>query len=356
MNQAAQNWQPDVLGEPFVSRVLPLSDGQRATLVRYRPPQPPGGPRRFSLFHPVPRAPLESVAVLAVHGWSDYFFQRELAEFFGATGAAFYAVDLRNYGRNLVPTPGEPALEPGYIDNLSHYAEEFDAALAIIKAEHPDAQRVLLGHSTGGLSAALYAAEHPRAVDALVLNSPWLEFQATSYGREALKPLIDAGSFVNPHRILPGMDPGIYTRTVNAAQDGEWDYNLAWRPAQGFPLTTGFISAVLAGQEKLAHGLDLPIPVHVLLSARDYLAPRWDVRALSADTALNVRAVAQRALDLGPRLTISRFDGALHDIFLSRRPVRTEAYTVTAGWLADVLASGRAERFAGLARDVTNNN
>src|SRR5690606_40028056 len=51
-----------------------------ATLVRHHPPERDGlRPAR---------------AVLYVHGWSDYFFQRHLAQYWTSLGAAFYALDL----------------------------------------------------------------------------------------------------------------------------------------------------------------------------------------------------------------------------------------------------------------------
>ena len=51
-----------------------------ATLLRKRPAQP------------------VSRAVLYVHGFADYFFQRHVGDRFAETGRAFYALDLRKYG------------------------------------------------------------------------------------------------------------------------------------------------------------------------------------------------------------------------------------------------------------------
>src|SRR5690625_3126698 len=82
-------WARDVLGEGFEARTLPLDDDEEgevvATIVRHT---------RTSK-RPVPHA------VLYLHGWSDYFFQSELAEYWTERGAAFYALDLRKYGRSL---------------------------------------------------------------------------------------------------------------------------------------------------------------------------------------------------------------------------------------------------------------
>ncbi|WP_404288960.1 alpha/beta hydrolase [Glutamicibacter arilaitensis] len=330
----ADLWDKDVLGADYASRKLPLADGSTATLIHHRP-----AVRRLRL------APaLRGLAILHVHGWSDYFFQTELAQFLTEAGADFYALDLRRYGRNLTKTS-----TPGFITNLEDYFEEFDAAHRIISSAHPGTRFVMLGHSTGGLSAALYAAANPAKVDALALNSPWLEFQASELGRTALARFLQAASHRNPYRNLPGIDPGFYTRTVSNRFEGEWDYNLDWRPANGFPLHAGFISAVFTAQAKVKKGLDLEQPVLVMLSAKDYLLPRWNDAATRSDVALNVQVVAQRSINLGRELHLVRLPNALHDVFLSAVPVRSDAYLRLGSWLSTI-KSQQAD--SGIARAV----
>ncbi|GAE68218.1 lysophospholipase [Cutibacterium acnes JCM 18909] len=41
--------------------------------------------------------------MLYVHGWSDCFYQAHLAEVVESWGYDFLGLDLRRYGRNLVP-------------------------------------------------------------------------------------------------------------------------------------------------------------------------------------------------------------------------------------------------------------
>lgn len=344
-NPAEDLWQPDALGEHFSSRTLRMADGSTATLIRHKPKVP--------VLRMPP--PLRGIAVLYVHGWSDYFFQKELAEFLSEAGADFYALDLRHYGRNL-PVDQERGLEaeisPGFITNLEDYFEEFDAAHRIISSAHPGTRFVMLAHSTGGLSASLYAAANPNKVDALALNSPWLEFQASEFGRTALATMIKPASTRNPHRFLPTIDPGFYTRTVSNQFSGEWDYDLSWRPVTGFKLTTGFISAVFSAQAKVKKGLNLQIPTLVLLSAQNYLLPRWNDSATRTDVALNVQAVAQRSLDLGRELHIVRLDGALHDVFLSAPTVRAKAYQALGSWLAALKTRQRDSQLASCIRAV----
>jgi alpha-beta hydrolase superfamily lysophospholipase len=329
-------WSPDVLGPGFEQLVLSPGGAPPSTLVRYR-----GSSRRWW------RRPAVGTDVLYVHGWSDYFFQRPLAEFWHRAGARFYALDLHGFGRSLAP-----GQVPGDVSDLAEYDPDVDAALAAMgHAPAGDGDRgkrrlLLLGHSTGGLVMALWAARHPGTADALVLNSPWLEFQASEMARRAMAPLLGARARFFPHVPLPGIDPGHYARTVSADLEGEWAYNAAWRPEKAFALPATFLGAVFAGQERIAHGLALDVPVLVLLSDRSYLLPQWSPDAAAADVALNVDAVAHRALSLGENVTVVRVPGALHDVFLSRQAVRSRAYARVAAWTAGALRLGGPDAWA----------
>ena len=89
-------WGQDLLGPGFQARTLPLkpdaeNDGAVATLVRYVP----------ELDSCPQQAPEPSFVWLYLHGWNDYFFNPELARRIARTGGAFYALDLRRYGRSL---------------------------------------------------------------------------------------------------------------------------------------------------------------------------------------------------------------------------------------------------------------
>ena len=88
------------------------------------------------------------MTVLYLHGRNDYFFQTEMAQQLVDAGAAFYALDMRKYGRSL-----RPHQTIGYADDLSVYDEEIGEAIEIIRSERDDEPLVLAGHSTGGLIA-----------------------------------------------------------------------------------------------------------------------------------------------------------------------------------------------------------
>lgn len=325
---AARAWAPDILGEGFEQLELPLAaDGEGdvvATLVRHLPRR-----RRF-----LERArPLEDVDVLYVHGWSDYFFQRRLARFWADRGARFFALDLRKYGRSL-----RPGQTPGYTTDLDVYDEDIAAALA---AMQPAVGRrlVLLGHSTGGLTLSLWAARHPDVASALLLNSPWLEFQLSGV-RTAIAPVVQMQARWRPMDAAPQVDLGYYSRAQREAADPDdpVEVNPLWRPEQTMTVHAGWLSAVLAGHARVAAGLGIAAPVCVLLSARSAPPTRWSDELTRVDSVLVVDDIARASLRLGRSVTVERIEGALHDVFLSRRHAREEAYARMDRWVSGFVA------------------
>lgn len=352
--QRGGEWRPDVLGTGYEQLTLPLGSDDEgevvATLVRHRP-EPERQQRRWRWpweRDEEPAAAASGTDVLYVHGWSDYFFNRELAEFWTSAGARFYALDLRKYGRSL-----REGQTPGYITNLEDYDADIEAALAAMGHGRNTAETdaaasarplILLGHSTGGLTLSLWASRHPGRASALVLNSPWLEFQMNRVGREALAPVVSWGARVNPMSPMPNVDLGFYTRTIAKEQEGEWEYSHEWRPDRSFRVYPAWLTAVLTGHATVAAGIDVGAPVLTLLSARSTILPRWDPAMFSTDVVLVVDDIAERVLKLGPTVSVARIDGALHDVFLSRRSVRAAAYDAVTQWLRGYAPGGGIRR------------
>ncbi|MGR0319828.1 alpha/beta hydrolase [Agromyces sp. ZXT2-3] len=321
-----EHWSGDVLGPPYERLEIALAPDAEgpvvATLVRRTRDEVIDGPGRFD--------------VLYVHGWSDYFFQRELAEYWARRGGRFHALDLRKYGRSL-----RSHQTPGYVDDLAVYDEELGAAIDAIRRRAVD-PLILMGHSTGGLVASLFASRHPEVADGVVLNAPWLEFQTRAVGRAILEPVVQVGAVVHPYAAFPEVDLGFYSRTVSAELGGEWTYEAAWRPEHGFRTNRGWLNAVLRGHGQVARGLGLRIPVLVLLSARSMLQPAWSEQMRHADTAIDVAGVARRAADLGMDVSIRRIEGALHDVTLSSKPVRAVVWEAIDRWLPAVVEPATA--------------
>ena len=144
-------WVPDILGPGFETRTLELprdDEGELcATLVRHLPEDDPWA---------ISNTPAEPFfTCLFIHGWNDYFFQRELARHISVAGGAFYAIDLCKYGRSL-----RKWQTFGWTEDLLSYDLDIYAALEVMREEHPDLPLVLAGHSTGGLTAAYWVNRH----------------------------------------------------------------------------------------------------------------------------------------------------------------------------------------------------
>lgn len=338
MRREKLNWKPDVLGEGFRSLTLDLGeDGEGpvvATLVSYEPASETPA-------EPVP-APAAVDTVLYLHGWSDYFFQADLARFWAEQGAAFYALDLRKYGRSLRPGQSE-----GYVTDLAEYDADIEAALAAVAADVESrygtgtgVRTTLMAHSTGGLVAALWAHRNPGRLRALVLNSPWLDITGSAMIRFATSGLVEQVARRRPKTRLKMPEFGFYYRSISAEMDGEWPVDPAWRPPFSFPVRAGWIRAVLAGHARVARGLDIDVPVLLLASAASTIAPTWNQQMLRTDSVLDVSVMVQRGVLLGPEVTVYRFDGALHDTLLSALPVRTRVYAGIRRWAAAFVFGG----------------
>ena len=330
-------WIPDILGEGFEQLTLPLGEDAEgevfATVVRALPERP-----AWWRLGDDPR-PLRDVDVLYVHGWSDYFFQKRLARFWTDRGARFFALDLRKYGRSL-----RQGQTPGFVTDLAAYDADIEAALQA-RGDAAGRRLVLLGHSTGGLVLSLWASRHARQVDALVLNAPWLEFQLGP-ARAAIAPMVELQARLRPMDTAPQVDLGFYSRAQRevADPDDPVDINPLWRPEQTMAVHAAWLHAVLAGHAAVSRGLSITVPVCVLLSARSAVPTRWSEELTSADSVLVVDDIARAALKLGRSVTVERIDGALHDVFLSRREAREDAYARLDRWVRGWAHSTRTTR------------
>ncbi len=274
-------------------------------------------------------------AVLYIHGWNDYFFQAHLGDFFAGCGYDFYAIDLRRYGRSL-----RPGQLPGYITRLNEYDAELGAAVAAVRAAGHD-ELIVMGHSTGGLIASLWAADHPGEVDALVLNSPWLDLGGSAIVRAVGTPVVHAlaNRGLSTTQIpVPVTD--IYARSLRADRDGEWEYDSSLKVPDGAPILIGWIRAIRQGHRRVADGLGIEIPILVMASARSSFRRRWRAELMSVDTVLDVEQIATRATRLGRNVTIQRFEGGLHDLVLSRRPVRDRVFAGMSAWVTGYAMNG----------------
>lgn len=314
-------WRPDALIPGFECRTLPIDtellagegeDPVVGTLVRHADP----GRRDHS------------AAVLYVHGWNDYFFHPHVADFFERLGYAFHALDLRRYGRSY-----RTGQYRGYVADLDDYAVELDAAVEVLRETHQTI--VLVGHSTGGLTASLYASAHPGVFSAVVLNSPWLAMWGPPALNAVLKPLMKEWGRRSPETILPlpGNDEPVYARALHASYGGEWDYDLELKTPGPDPVRVGWLRAVLQGHARVAKGLSIDCPVLVTTSTRTAFLKKYSEDAKEADIVLDVERIAEAAIHLGDHVTLARIEGGVHDLALSPQPARDRWFSAVERWL-----------------------
>jgi alpha-beta hydrolase superfamily lysophospholipase len=288
------------------------------------------------------RAPgATSRAVLWLHGWSDYFFQTHVADFFVGRGFDFYALDLRKYGRSLLAHQ-----TPTFCHSLTDYFPELDEAARLIRTGHGHDTLLVAAHSAGALTAALWAHRRraARPVDALFLNSPFFDINVpallrTPAGTAALRLGRRA-----PYGILQRPGEPVYGLSLHVDHYGDWSYDLAWKPLGGFPLRYGWLAAIRTGQRRLHAGLSIDVPVLVGCSTRSYRSLRWHELARRTDTVLNVADIVRWAPHLGRHVTMVRVNGALHDLTLSAPAVRDTLFSELDRWIAAYVSAAPPAR------------
>ncbi|RPF23250.1 alpha/beta hydrolase [Myceligenerans xiligouense] len=304
-------WSPDVLGAGYESRALTVpGDDRPVTLVRYT------ASTRTDTTRP---------AVLYVHGFVDYFFQAHVAEHLAAAGYPFYAVDLRGYGRSL--REGD---DPTNVPPIHAHAADLDAATRAVREEGHD-RIVLLGHSTGGLIASLWASARPGAVAGLVLNSPWVDLNRGWFDRVVTTRLLRGIGVAAPRARVSALG-GDYATAMHRDHDGEWAFDLRWKPDAAFPVRAGWLNSVRRAHARLARGLSLDVPV--LVATSDRTSPgRTREENTTTDSVLNVRHMWSRAPRLGEDVQVEIIPGGAHDLALSPAPAREQYLKTVTNWL-----------------------
>ncbi|QYJ05014.1 alpha/beta hydrolase [Nocardioides panacisoli] len=304
--------QADVLGAPWVADTLELApddEGEAVATLVHR------GRRRHD------------AAMLHVHGFSDYFFHTEYAAWWLERGFDPFGLDLRKYGRSL-----RPHQTPTYVDDLATYFEDLDAAWERVTAHHD--RVVLSGHSTGGLVVALWAdSRRPAELAGLVLNSPWLDLQGKPWLRSPVADFaLDKLGTLQPLRELERDVTGFYARSLHRDHEGEWAFDLAWKPLESFPVRYGWLRAIRRGHAQVRAGLDVPAPVLVLSSDRSAWPTEMNEDVFRCDIVLDVAHIRRWATAIGHHVTYAAVPGAQHDVVLSRPEPRALAYEEIQRW------------------------
>ena len=312
-------WENDVLGDGFQMRYVTqpkdYSGEVRSTIIRRLCGcGKDSGTKR---------------GVLYIHGFNDYFFQAQLGEMFNLHCYDFYAVDLRKYGRSILP--GQKKFE---VRNLKEYFADIDSALTDMENAGID-NIILMGHSTGGLIAAYYMQMNPDVpVKALILNSPFLDWNLGKM--EKFVPLVSALGSVFPNFKIKQGNSTVYGESLDAEEYGEWIFNRNWKISPSPDVTAGWVRAITKAQNELKkHPYGIHVPVLLMYSAQSYYDEKWSAEAQKSDAVLDVTDIKTLGSKLSLNVTPVRVNGGLHDLILSSPNVRSAVYDYIFKWLGN---------------------
>lgn len=307
---------PDVLGDGYMQRTFRMPDDYEGEVV--------------CTLVKKPQLADSKKAILYIHGYNDYFFQKQLGDSVNAHGYNFYALDLRKYGRSI-----RPHQNPFFCKSLTEYFADIDTALATIRSEGNDTI-LLMAHSTGGLITPYYlqSKKGPLPVDGLILNSPFLDWNLGGFTEKVLIPFVAWLGKYFPDLTVQGKGDPNYAYSLLKQDKGEWEYNTDWKMTYGHPKKAGWIRAIHEAQRTVQNGLNLECPVLVLSSDRSFPESKeWHDAYKTSDIVLDVDEIQKYGALLGPFVTRDTIRNGMHDLILSGKPYRNSAYRKIFDWI-----------------------
>lgn len=243
--------------------------------------------------------------LLIAHGLAEHSERyQHVAEHLVAQDYAVFAVDHVGHGRS----PGDRVALQGFGDLLAG----MDALYAHALSTYPGKPVSLIGHSMGGLIAALCAVDKPERYHALVLSGPaviapepppaWQLFVVRALSR--LAPglgviSLEAGAISSDPAVVDDYlnDPLVYTGKITAG------------------MATALFDA-MARLRARAHAIRMPL-----------LAMHGDADRLTAPEGSVLLIEQAESADK----TLKRFPGMFHEIF--NEPARHEVLSTLTDWL-----------------------
>ncbi|MDD2961287.1 MAG: alpha/beta hydrolase [Muribaculaceae bacterium] len=315
----SQTWVEDVLKDGYEQRYIAMADDYSGNV-------------RSTVVRKISQSKNSKKALLYVHGYNDYFFQRELGDRFVDSCYNFYAVDLRKYGRSLMA--GQSKFE---VRNMNEYFADIDSALNIIVKEG-NKEIILMGHSTGGLTTSYYLAKGEGSrypIVGLILNSPFLDMNLSSFMENVMVPIVSWYSYISSDTKINQGSSTAYAESLLRKYHGEWDYNTDWKMEISPDVTSGWIGAIHRAQTFLQDGANIKVPILLMHSVRSVSGGKWSPDHNKGDAVLDVEDISKYGKKLGSNILELKVDDGLHDLILSRKPVREALYQRMFRWLKE---------------------
>ncbi len=312
--------QDDFLGPGFKALALNSKDEQICTLVHFQN-------RKKA------QSDQQPIAILYVHGYTDYFHQTEQANFFNSLGLDFYAVDLHGYGRSIRPFQHDHNK-----NSFSNYFADLDVCLQTM-ASRGVQSCIILGHSTGGLIVSRYLSKVYQRdslginIIGLILNSPFLSLPMPLNQERWRLPLYRFISRSLSGISLPANKNTLYAQSIHKSLGGEWPYRLDWKPSQGSPLSFSWLNHIMREQRTCLQS-SCDIPTLLCRSSHSSYAKKTLAEAQQGDAVLDVDNMEAKAKTIFTQLDIVIINKGFHDLALSPSEVRHDYYKKIQSWLS----------------------
>lgn len=271
-------------------------------------------------------------AILYIHGYNDYFFQKEAANRSAELGYRFYALDLRKYGRSYMHNQ-----YPFQVKDLEEYFEDIDSTLVLMKSEGCE-EINLMAHSTGGLISSLYCHKNRKnlKLNSLILNSPFLDMNLSKFNEKVGVPLLSFLGFMMPNTAINMGTNSAYAESLHKNYKGEWKFNTKMKYPMAPKITIGWIRAIHKGQKKLQKGLEIPCPILLMYSDKSIYGDEWSPKFQKGDAVLDVSDIAFYGKILGNNVADYEIRDGMHDLLLSSKRVRNRVYKIIFSFLAEI--------------------
>ncbi|MDY3069497.1 MAG: alpha/beta hydrolase [Parabacteroides sp.] len=313
---ANAQYSPDLLGNGFQSKTIQMPKDYEGDVV-------------CTLIRKKCNNNKSDKAILYIHGYNDYFFQSQLGDSCISHGYNFYALDLRKYGRSLLAHQ-----DAFFCKDIKEYFADIDSALTAIKNEG-NMKIIMMAHSTGGLISSYYLNNRADdTVDALVLNSPFLDWNFGWFMESIVLPTVAGIGYIFPNLKVQGESSSSYANSLLKVFRGEWMFNTDWKKPKGHPKKAGWIKAINKAQKSVQKHSDISCPVLVLSSDKSFPESNtWHDEYMKSDIVLDVKDIQEYGVKLGKNVTCVEIQNGMHDLILSGKSSRDSAYKTIFSWL-----------------------